>query len=47
MARCDVCQNEYYLSFEVIAAGARYTFDSFECAIYKLSPVCDHCGARS
>ena len=23
-----------------------YTFDSFECAIHKLAPECDHCGCR-
>ena len=46
MAKCEVCGNDYYLSFEVIAAGARHTFDSFECAIHKLAPVCDHCGCR-
>jgi hypothetical protein len=46
MAKCDVCDNEYHLSFDVIAAGSRYTFDSFECAIHKLAPTCDHCGCR-
>jgi hypothetical protein len=46
MARCEVCGNEYYLSFEVIAAGNHHTFDSFECAIQKLAPVCDHCGCK-
>jgi hypothetical protein len=46
MARCEVCGNDYYLSFEVIAAGARHVFDSFECAIQKLAPTCDHCGCR-
>jgi hypothetical protein len=46
MAKCEVCGNEYYLSFEVIAAGNRHTFDSFECAIQKLAPVCDHCGCK-
>jgi hypothetical protein len=46
MAKCEVCGNDYYLSFEVIAAGARHTFDSFECAIHKLAPVCDHCGCK-
>jgi hypothetical protein len=45
MAKCEVCGNDYYLSFEVIAAGKRHVFDSFECAIHKLAPVCDHCGA--
>ncbi len=28
MAKCEVCGNEYDKSFEVIAAGARHTFDS-------------------
>jgi hypothetical protein len=46
MARCEVCGNEYYLSFEVIAAGNRHVFDSFECAIHKLAPVCAHCGVK-
>ena len=46
MAKCEVCGNEYYLSFEVIAAGSRHVFDSFECAIHKLAPVCDHCGVK-
>lgn len=45
MARCDVCNNDYHLSFEVItAAGSRHVFDSFECAIHKLAPTCDNCG---
>lgn len=46
MAACDVCGNDYDKSFEVVAAGARYTFDSFECAIHKVAPVCEHCGCR-
>jgi hypothetical protein len=46
MARCEVCGNDYYLSFEVIAAGNRHVFDSFECAIHRLAPVCDHCGVK-
>ena len=46
MAKCEVCGNDYYLSFEVITAGNRHTFDSFECAIHKLAPVCDHCGCK-
>lgn len=46
MARCEVCGNDYYLSFEVITAGDRHVFDSFECAIHKLAPVCAHCGCR-
>ncbi|HEY7236576.1 MAG TPA: hypothetical protein VH539_20615 [Gemmatimonadaceae bacterium] len=46
MATCEVCGNDYYLSFEVIAAGVSHTFDSFECAIQKLAPVCSHCGCK-
>ena len=46
MARCEVGGNEYYLSFEVVTAGNRHVFDSFECAIHKLAPICDHCGVK-
>jgi hypothetical protein len=46
MARCEVCGNDYYLSFEVVTAGSRHVFDSFECAIHKLAPVCAHCGCK-
>ena len=44
MAACEVCGNEYRLSFEVHAAGAVHTFDSFECAIHALAPRCEYCG---
>jgi hypothetical protein len=46
MGECEVCGNEYYLAFDVIAAGKKHTFDSFECAIQKLAPVCAHCKCR-
>lgn len=46
MARCEVCGNDYYLSFEVVAAGHTHTFDSFECAIHRLAPICEHCGCK-
>ena len=46
MAKCEVCGNEYHLSFEVITAGQSHVFDSFECAIHKLAPTCPHCGCR-
>ena len=26
--------------------GGRHTFDSFECAIQKLAPQCEHCECR-
>jgi hypothetical protein len=46
MAVCEVCGNDYRLSFEVHAAGAVHVFDSFECAVHKLAPVCEHCGVK-
>ena len=46
MARCERCGNDYDKSFEVRVAGSTYTFDSFECAIHKLAPDCEHCGCR-
>ena len=46
MAKCEVCGNDYDKSFDVIAAGRRHTFDSFECAISSLAPQCEHCKCR-
>ncbi len=46
MAICEVCGNDYDKSFEVTAAGQTHTFDSFECAIHKMAPICDHCGCK-
>jgi uncharacterized Zn finger protein len=31
MAVCEVCGNDYDKSFEVVTAGTRHVFDSFEC----------------
>ncbi len=46
MAVCEVCGNDYEMSFEVVAQGARHTFDSFECAIHRMAPICEHCGVK-
>jgi hypothetical protein len=46
MGTCEVCGNRYDKSFDVIFEGATHTFDSFECAIQALAPVCSHCGIR-
>jgi len=46
MAQCEVCGNDYAMSFEVHAQGGVHTFDSFECAISKLAPTCEHCGVK-
>ncbi len=46
MARCEHCGNDYDKSFDVVIGGGKYTFDSFECAIHVLAPLCAHCGVR-
>lgn len=46
MAVCEVCGNDYDKAFEVVAAGVRHVFDSFECAIQKMAPTCEHCGCK-
>ena len=46
MAQCEICGNDYDKSFELIAAGARHTFDSFEYAIQTIALICEHCGCK-
>jgi hypothetical protein len=46
MAKCDVCGNDYDKSFTVTMSGKMHVFDSFECAIHALAPVCRHCGCK-
>jgi hypothetical protein len=46
MAKCDQCGNDYDNSFEITMRGQTHTFDSFECAIQSLAPVCPHCGCK-
>jgi hypothetical protein len=46
MATCEVCGNDYDKSFEVRAAGVTHVFDSFECAIHKMAPMCEHCACK-
>jgi phage terminase large subunit GpA-like protein len=46
MATCEVCGNDYWMSFEINAAGKTHVFDSFECAIHSLAPTCEHCRCR-
>ena len=46
MARCEVCHKDDDPSFEVVTAGSRHIFDSFECAIAALAPACETCGLR-
>lgn len=46
MPVCDHCGNDYDKTFEVMKEGKKHTFDSFECAIARLAPVCSHCQVR-
>jgi len=46
MAKCEVCGNDYHLAFDIISGGERHTFDSFECAIHRLAPTCNHCKCK-
>jgi hypothetical protein len=47
MATCEVCGNEYDKPLAVSARGGpTQNFDSFECAIHALAPVCAHCGVK-
>jgi hypothetical protein len=46
MATCVVCGNDYEGAFQVSIDGRTYVFDSFECAIHRLAPTCQHCGCR-
>jgi hypothetical protein len=46
MARCEVCGNDYGMSFEVHAQGAVHVFDCFSCAIHRMAPICEHCRSR-
>ncbi len=46
MAVCEVCGNDYDKAFEVVAAGQHHVFDSFECAIHRMAPECEHCECK-
>jgi hypothetical protein len=46
MAKCEVCGNDYDKAMEITREGETHTFDSFECAIHGMAPVCAHCGCK-
>lgn len=46
MAQCEVCGNDYAMSFEIHAQGAVHVFDSLECAAHRMAPICERCGVK-
>lgn len=40
---CANCGNKYDKAFAVVMNGKESFFDSFECAINKMAPRCEHC----
>ncbi len=46
MGVCASCGNKYERTFTVTKDGENFEFDSFECAINKLAPMCARCGCR-
>jgi hypothetical protein len=41
MRKCVTCGNEYDASFDILTGDETYSFNSFECAIAKLAPLCE------
>ncbi|HEY1172197.1 MAG TPA: hypothetical protein VGH19_12560 [Verrucomicrobiae bacterium] len=46
MGKCATCGNEYDKTFDIVTGGKHFTFDSFECAIHLLAPICPHCNCK-
>ena len=46
MASREIRGNEYDKAFTIIQGVDSHLFDSFECAIHSLAPVCEHCECR-
>ncbi|MBI4696398.1 MAG: hypothetical protein HY749_20510 [Gammaproteobacteria bacterium] len=44
MPTCASCGNDYDKAFQIVKEGRDFWFDSFECAIQRLAPRCEHCG---
>jgi hypothetical protein len=46
VARCEVCGNDYDKAITITRGSESHVFDSFECAIHAMAPVCAHCECR-
>lgn len=45
-ASCEVCGKDEEECFEILLGGERHVFDSFECAMHALTPICAFCGCQ-
>lgn len=46
MKACDSCGNKYYEPLFIKYKDKEYVFDSLECAINLLAPICESCGNK-
>lgn len=46
MDACEVCGNQYDKVLRITQGERTGTFDSFECAIHAMAPLCAHCSCR-
>ena len=46
MAKCEHCGNDYDKTFEIRFKDKTHVFDSFECAIHRMAPICEHCQCK-
>lgn len=46
MKSCEVCDNNFEKTFQVVMAGISHEFDCFECAVHALAPRCYRCGCK-
>jgi hypothetical protein len=45
-ASCEVCGMDGEGCFEILLGGERHIFDSFECAMRAMTPICAFCGCQ-
>lgn len=43
MSTCETCGNQHAKCLEIIENGKSHFYDSVECAIQALEPICEQC----
>jgi hypothetical protein len=46
LEKCSSCGNDYKNTFKVLYNDQTYYFDSLECVINILAPICQSCGCK-